>query len=143
GAYRDAIADARDVDGRTGHEPGLRGGVLEHIDGNDTDIERRIRCDQLDQVGRGIEMNAELVAAVALELSLELVQRAGDRAAGQHLELSGLRGGDRRRDKRDAQYRDGCSQDGRFHVASPMIVARCNALAHYSRWPTSDTCRFR
>src|SRR6266545_1102981 len=50
GVACDAIADARDIDGRPGHEARLGGSVLEHIDGDNAEVERRVGGDSFDQV---------------------------------------------------------------------------------------------
>ena len=90
GANDDAVTDPCDIDWWRGDEAGLRVGVLENIDGNDSEVERRARCDLRDDVGGGIEVNGKLVAGGALELGAEFIQLAGHRAAGDDLEFSGL-----------------------------------------------------
>jgi len=94
----DAEAYASNVGCRPGREPGLRGGVLEHLPGDDSKIERSASRNQLDQFGGGTEAKDKLMAGRGLKLRVELPQRAHHGAARQDLEFSGLHVGDRRQD---------------------------------------------
>jgi hypothetical protein len=94
-AHRNAEADAGDVDGRAGCEAGLGGGILKHLARHHAEIERRAGGGKLDEVRRRVELDGDLVSAGALELRNELVQRSGDAAAGDGLELSGVCSGHR------------------------------------------------
>jgi hypothetical protein len=67
-ADRDAEPDAGDVGGRPFHEPGLGGGIGEHLARGNGKVEWLAAGGELDQLGRGAELEDDLVARGALEL---------------------------------------------------------------------------
>ena len=89
-AHRDAEADAGDVGRRPGREPGLGAASLEHLARVTARSNGSPPVASLISSGVVPNWNDELVAGGALELRAELSQRAGDAAACQDLELSGL-----------------------------------------------------
>jgi hypothetical protein len=86
----------------------------ENICRHDDEVEGRARRDQLDDVGRGIEVNDEVMAGGAFELRADFAERAGHRTARNDLEFGGLQVSHGRHDQRKAQHR-GDSERKPFH----------------------------
>jgi len=65
--------------------------IFENVGRHHSQIERRAAIDPRNDVGRGIEMDRQGMAAGLFEWRAEFLQKIGDGAASNHFQFGGLR----------------------------------------------------